>query len=337
MRIAIVNDLSLAVLAIRRVLEHEGRHNVAWVAGDGQQALTLLQRDEPDLILLDLVMPGLDGVATAQQIRSRSRCPVVIVTASVERSSAQIFAAMGHGALDVVQVPPLTGPVADCGRELLHKLTTIERLRGQRPGRAATAAPQRPPLVAIGASTGGPKALAALLAPLAADTPAALVVVQHIDAQFAAGLAQWLDGLTSLPVQPAEPGLTPQAGRVFVSARNDHLVLQAGGRFAYRSDPRDEPYRPSVNVFFRSLLQHWPQPGLAALLTGMGRDGAAGLLELRRAGWHTIAQDEASCAVYGMPRAAAELGAACEVLSPEAIGRRIRGGWGPVASSGRCP
>ncbi|MFM7315236.1 MAG: chemotaxis-specific protein-glutamate methyltransferase CheB [Cyanobium sp.] len=332
MRIAIVNDLTLAITAIRRVIEHDGRHSVAWVARDGLDALARFAADEPDLVLLDLVMPQLDGVQTTRQIRERSRCPILLVTANTGTASGSIFEAMGHGALDVVALPQLTGSPREDGRELLRKIETIERLQGRRPRAAprhgaATIAPlpqrHRPPLIAIGASTGGPRALATVLGALPRSLPAALVVVQHIDVQFAPGLVSWLDGQVALPVRAAESGQAPQAGTVLVAVSNDHLVIRADGRFAYQAEPLQEPYRPSVDVFFASLVKHWIEPGVAVLLTGMGRDGGKGMAALRRAGWHTIAQDEASCAVYGMPKAAVELGGAVEVLAPEAIGRRL--------------
>ena len=334
MRIAIVNDLALAITSIRRVVEHEGRHTVAWVARDGQDALARFAADEPDLVLLDLVMPLLDGVQTTKRIRAISKCPILIVTANAGRSSGLIFDAMGHGALDVVNLPVLTTSPAESGRELLQKIATVERLQGRTPAparragtpAAATPAPvarRRPPLIAIGSSTVGPKTLATVLAPLPRGMAAAVVVVQHIDAQFAPGLVSWLDSQVALPVRAAEPGQAPLAGTVSIAVSNDHLVIRADGRFAYQAEPLEEPYRPSVDVFFRSLIKHWRDPGVAVLLTGMGRDGGKGMLELRRSGWHTIAQDEASCAVYGMPKAAVELGGAVEVLPPEAIARSL--------------
>ena len=335
MRIAIVNDLALAITSIRRVIEHDGAHSVAWVARDGLDAMARFAADEPDLVLLDLVMPHLDGVQTTKRIRERSRCPILIVTAQAGRSSGQIFEAMGHGALDVVSLPVLTGSPAESGRELLQKIARIDRLQGGRPAPARTAPPsgsaaapppaarRRPPLIAIGASTGGPRTLATVLAPLPRSLKAAVVVVQHIDAQFAPGLVSWLDSQVALPVRAAEAGQAPQAGTVLIAVSNDHLVLRADGRFAYQAEPLEEPYRPSVDAFFASLVKHWRDPGVAVLLTGMGRDGGKGMLALRRAGWHTIAQDEASCAVYGMPKAAVELGGAVEVLPPEAIARSV--------------
>lgn len=345
LRIAIVNDLALAITAIRRVIEHDGRHSVAWVARDGLDALARFAADEPDLVLLDLVMPQLDGVQTTRRIRERSRCPVLIVTAHAGSASGPVFEAMGHGAIDVVGLPVLTDSPAEAGRELLRKIDTIERLQGRSPSPspragAATVAPaparRRPPLIAIGSSTGGPKALATVLAPLPGGFPGAVVVVQHIDMQFAPGLVSWLDGQIPLPVRAAEAGQSPQAGTVQIAVSNDHLVIGADGRFAYQQDPLQEPYRPSVDVFFGCLVRHWPDPGVAVLLTGMGRDGGRGMVVLRRAGWHTIAQEESSCAVYGMPRAAVELGGAVEVLGPEAIGQSLlrRHGGGGSRRSG---
>lgn len=333
MRIAIVNDLELAITAIRRIIEHDGRHTIAWVARDGLSALARFSADEPDLVLLDLEMPHLDGVQTTRLIRERSPCPILIVTAQGDQASGRIFAAMGHGALDVVAVPVLTQPAAESGHALLRKISTIERLqtsqaaprkRASAPATAAAALhKQRPPLIAIGCSTGGPGTLAAVLAPLPTSLTAAVVVVQHIDAQFAPGLVRWLDSQIPLPVRCAETGQAPRAGSVLVAVSNDHLRIGADGRFAYTPEPEQEPYRPSVDVFFASLVKHWRDPGVAVLLTGMGRDGGKGMLALRQAGWHTIAQEESSCAVYGMPRAAVELGGAVEVLAPGDIARSL--------------
>ncbi len=336
MRIAIVNDLALAVISIRRVIEHHGKHSIAWVARDGLDALARFAADRPDLILLDLLMPQLDGVQTTRRIMEQGGCSILIVTASINQRAGLVYEAMGYGALDAVNLPVITQPPEEAGRELLQKIATLERLQGRvrtagrpasLPGRAAaragqaTAAPlgRRPPLIAIGASTGGPKTLAQVLGQIPAGLSTAFVVVQHIDAQFAPGLVSWLNGQIPMPVIPAEPGKAPLPGTVCLSITNDHLVVEANGRFAHVAEPIEEPYRPSVDVFFQSLVRHWQAPGQAVLLTGMGRDGGAGLLALRRAGWHTIAQDEASSVVYGMPKAAAELGAAIEILAAGAI------------------
>lgn len=178
-------------------------------------------------------------------------------------------------------------------------------------------------LVAIGASTGGPAALLALLSELPADFPAAIVVVQHIDEKHAFDMAQWLDKQVSLNVRSMSNGESPEAGTVWLSRTNNHIRLNKDGKLIYTPRPRDLPWRPSVDEFLCSVALHWRSKLIAALLTGMGWDGARGLLALRRLGHHTFAQDENSCAIYGMPRGAVNRGAAREILSPGKIGKRL--------------
>jgi two-component system response regulator WspF len=174
-------------------------------------------------------------------------------------------------------------------------------------------------LVAIGASAGGPAALAKVLSDLPKDFPAAIVIIQHVDAQFSAGMADWLSHKSCLPVRVAKEGERPTIGSVLLAGTSDHLTLTAAGRLAYTPEPRDYVYRPSVDVFFHSVCQFWPFEAVGVLLTGMGRDGAMGLKALRDKGCHTIAQDKESSAVYGMPKFAAALKAAVEILAVEQI------------------
>jgi two-component system response regulator WspF len=163
-----------------------------------------------------------------------------------------------------------------------------------------------------------------VLACLTPAPPGPVVVVQHIAAAFAAGFATWLQGRTGLPTAVAAAGDAPAPGRVYVAGSDDHLAVGPDRRFTCTAEPKDYPYRPSVGVFFASLAAHWPGPGVAVLLTGMGNDGASGLAELKALGWHTIAQDRATSVVYGMPKAAAELNAAAEVLPLPQIGPAAR-------------
>ena len=321
MRVAIVNDMRMAVEALRRIVTACPEHSVAWIARDGAEAVANCAADVPDVILMDLIMPVMNGVEATREIMRRSPCAILVVTATVEGNIALVFEAMGHGALDAVNTPVL-GPDGRLqgAAELQRKLAIIGQLTAPPPAAAppapAAAAPRAPGmrLVLFGASTGGPAAMAAILGGLPPDMPAALVLVQHVDAQFAPDLAAWLDQRGRLRVRVAAPGRPPPAGLVSLACTNDHLVFAPDGALQYASEPQDCFYRPSVDVFFRSAARHCPAPGVAVLLTGMGRDGGAGLLELRRAGWHTIAQDERSSVVYGMPRAAVELGAAAQVL-----------------------
>jgi two-component system response regulator WspF len=228
-----------------------------------------------------------------------------------------VYEAMGHGALDAVDTPALSpGDEMQGARALVDKIGLIAKLVGSTaptPKQTVSGA-QLPRLVVIGASTGGPKALCDLLAPLPQEWNVAIVVVQHVDVTFAAGLASWLGDRTGKKVRVAVPGDVPTAGEVLIAGTNDHLVLTSGRALDYRVEPQKIFFRPSVDVFFESVAAHWPRHGTAVILTGMGRDGAAGLLALREKGWHTIAQNEATSVVWSMPKAAIEAGAACEVL-----------------------
>jgi two-component system, chemotaxis family, response regulator WspF len=320
MRIAIVNDLVIAIEALRRVLLLAPEHQIAWVAKDGVEAIAKCAKDTPDLVLMDLIMPLMDGVEATRQIMKQSPCAIMIVTVDVEKNSAQVFEALRYGALDAVNTPVLAHSAQpEAAQALLMKIATIAKLIGKSPHAPFYAVRALPPLIAIGSSTGGPKVLSTILSRLPANFGAAIVIVQHVDAQFAGGMISWLNDSTPLMVKKAAAGDRPEVGSVLVASTNDHLVLQANAMLNYIKEPLNNPYRPSIDVFFNSAAQYWSSPGIAVLLTGMGRDGAEGLGLLRRQGWYTIAQDQASCVVYGMPRAAVELNAAIEVLTPEAI------------------
>jgi two-component system response regulator WspF len=179
-------------------------------------------------------------------------------------------------------------------------------------------------LVAIGASTGGPVAVSKMLAGWKPPRGCAIVVVQHIDQHFADNFARWLGEQLDMPVRTVEEGDELVAGTVLIAKSNDHLTLDQNYRLRYDANPKDYAYRPSVDVFFHCVAQHWKGEAIGVLLTGMGRDGAEGLLAMRGAGQATIAQDQASSAVYGMPRAAAELDAAQMILPLTKIGPVLR-------------
>jgi two-component system response regulator WspF len=328
MRIAIVNDLRAACEALKRVVGSLPDHQLAWTASDGVEAIAMARRDRPDLILMDLLMPHMDGAQATRQIMSIAPCAILVVTATVSGNISLVYDAMGYGALDAVDTPMLgpAGEVSGAGA-LVEKIGTIAKLVGATtdPQRARRAVPGATPprLLVVGASTGGPKAVSDLIFPLPQDWNVAVVVVQHVDVAFAPGLAKWLGDRTGRPVRVAEHGQEPLAGDVLLAGTNDHLVLTKSRALEYRQEPRDVFFRPSVDVFFESVAEHWPQRGAAVLLTGMGRDGAKGLLKLRSRGWHTIAQDEASSVVFSMPKAAIDAGAACEVLGITAMPRVI--------------
>lgn len=324
MKIGIANDMRMMREILRRIINASPDHEVLWMANDGREAVENCQRELPDLILMDLIMPVLDGVEATRQIMASTPCQILVVTASVGGNSSKVYDAMSCGALDATKTPIGLGNNDKAVQMLLSKIENIGKLNAT-PAPAKKAPPRRadessgeeenrPSLLAIGASTGGPKAIASILSQLKPGFPAAVVVIQHIDQDFAGGLAQWLDTQTPLEVKIAQRGDRPTPGKVWLAGSNDHLVLSADGRFRYTPHPLDTAYRPSVDAFFESLVPIRPKKLTVVLLTGMGPDGASGMLSLRRAGYHTIAQDEATCVVYGMPQAAAQMNAAVEIL-----------------------
>jgi chemotaxis response regulator CheB len=321
MRVAIVNDMPMAVESLARMLRHS-EHDLAWCAYNGAEAVKLSAIDPPDLILMDLVMPVMNGVEATRRIMQSQPCPILIVTASIEQRCDIVFEAMGAGAMDAVATPNIeTGT-----NLLLKKIALLGLLRN--PVDKFEMPPQNfedgikfpaKHLVVIGSSSGGPAALATLLSRLPEYYHSPIVVLQHIDAQFAPQFALWLNEKTPLNVKTAREGDLLQAGHVYIAASDDHLMLNSEYTLYYNVEPRETYYRPSVDVFFHSVAKHWKYPITAILLTGMGQDGAQGLLELRGAGAYTIAQDESTSAVFGMPKVAARSGAAVEVLPIQKI------------------
>lgn len=330
MRIAIVNDMPMAVEALRRALAFEPTHEVVWVAGNGAEAVRQCAQDTPDLILMDLIMPVMDGVEATRRIMAETPCAIVIVTVDRQQNVHRVFEAMGHGALDVVDTPAVgAGNAQEAAAPLLRKILNISWLigdKGNRPRQASAplrSSGSRRSLIAIGSSAGGPAALEVLLKGLPRDFSPAIVLVQHVDQVFAAGMAEWLGSASGLDVRLAQEGEPPQSGAVLLAGTNHHIRLLKNGTLAYTAEPVNEIYRPSIDVFFESVASYWNGDAVGVLLTGMGRDGAQGLKLMRQQGYLTIAQDQNSSAVYGMPKAAAAIDAAVEIRPLDKIAPRL--------------
>ena len=334
MRIALAHPQRLAREAVRRSLMQEDLALI-WTATDGRELERLRRRDPPDLLLLDATLVDAEAAQFA-----REGCPWFVL--ADDDRAAGVYEALSAGALGHLQAPQLEsdGELVGANR-LLTRIRRVQTLIGNpsvRPAPSETSASSRSgavPIIALGASTGGPQALALVLAGLPARLDAAVLVVQHIDGEFSSGLVEWLASNTVLPVSLAQRGESIEAGRVYVGAAEGHLVLLASQQLTYQPAQRSDLHVPSIDALFGSLADR-ARPGAAALLTGMGSDGARGLLQMRQAGWLTIAQDQASCAVYGMPRAAQECGAVQQSLPPSAIGpvlaRHIASGSGLLRS-----
>ncbi|HKY34467.1 MAG TPA: chemotaxis-specific protein-glutamate methyltransferase CheB [Polyangiaceae bacterium] len=320
MKVAIAEPSAQLVRAVERALAGSS-HRVLWHTSSGRDALKHCAAEPPDILLLGLRVGDIKPAELTRRLVANRTCAVVLM-AGPDSELSSAYDAMGAGALDVVKTPTFDDDGELIGAELLRgKIRTAGRLLGHAssgnlPVAQLGGSPAAlPPLIAIGASTGGPQAILTVLSALPKPFAGALVIVQHVDGEFSAGLASWLAETSGLRVELARPGSVPTVGMALLAGTEEHLIMAAGGSLRYTPTPRELPYRPSVDVLFTSLVQHWKAPGVAALLTGMGRDGAQGLKKLRQAGWLTIAQDEASSVVYGMPKAAAQLGAAARVLA----------------------
>jgi two-component system, chemotaxis family, response regulator WspF len=311
------------------IITRHTSHRIIWQTSEIGEALSRTFREAPDLLLVDIG----SGPGCIDVIKSiMDSCPTTILAVADDPASGQgiVFSAMGAGAIDVVYRPreasDITSQRID---DYLGKIRSIERLLKDQGGRlnganrrdAVTRADY--PLLTIGASTGGPAALASILSVLPRDFPAPVIIVQHVDEQFSANFCEWLATSTTLPVRLARAGDRPKASEVLVADSARHLVMDRTGRLAYTPDPADNPYLPSVDVFYQSLAENWKGRIVGVLLTGMGRDGAKGLRSLRDKGHVTIAQNQESCTVYGMPKAAVELNAAVFVLPLESMADKI--------------
>jgi two-component system, chemotaxis family, response regulator WspF len=331
MRVGIVNDSRIACEVLARTVRSLPGFTVLWTAHDGREAIDMCADDLPDIVLMDLIMPNVDGAQATREIMKATPCVILVVTSSVTAHRDKVFEAMGYGALDAVTTPIMGKDGELDGDEALkQKLKVVSRLVNiPAPMKVSpltkfrTHAPSHTPILAIGTSTGGPQALGVVLSALPANFPAAVLIVQHMDAHFAPGFAEWLQQHCVLPVKLAHGGEQVTAGTVWLAGRDKHMYIDDDGIIVLSEEPKDLHFRPSIDVLFTNLAESTKLERVGVLLTGMGSDGAEGLLALRSSGAHTIAQDAESSIVYGMPKMAAERSAATEILPLTAIGPRV--------------
>jgi two-component system chemotaxis response regulator CheB len=325
--VLLADDSELFRELLARVVAAEPGFEVVAVAADGNEAAALARTARPDVITMDLNMPDADGFSGIARIMAETPTPILVLTANPEEAVG--FRALSLGALDILEKPQATTDLDAYGQllrsrlRLLAGVKVIRHLRGLREARAGAARPAtRPELVVVGASLGGPRALATVLRGLPADFSAPIAVVQHIADGFTEGLASWLGTESRLDVREAADGEPLRAGRVLLAPTGRHLLVAEG--VARLSDaPPVDTFRPSVTPLFVSAARAYGPRACGVLLTGMGRDGADGLKAIKDAGGPTIAQDEATSAVFGMPRAAIELGAVDRVLALDEIPRAL--------------
>ncbi|MBI5478736.1 MAG: response regulator [Deltaproteobacteria bacterium] len=381
LRVLVVDDSALARALLRRMLEADGDIDVVAESADGETALGLVASLRPDLVTMDLLLPGMSGLEVIEQIMAFHPTPILVVTGQhVGPGSEAVFHAIQRGALDVVQKPML----ADAGLEVtlrehvrhLGRVPVVRHVAGARARRGLTpplgqdvgvprsgtltppalraatpplgtlsaslARAVTPPVGAVipppsgalpgrtrrrvigmAASAGGPAAVARILGGLSPEFPGCIALVQHLPPGFVDAFAQFVRHSTRLVVRVVRDEAEPQPGTVLVAADDRHLVASPEGRFRASAEPAVGGQRPAATLLFRSLAQVFGPAAVGVVLSGIGDDGAAGLAELRQSGGLTIAQDQRTAAVYGMPRAAAEVGAAVKVLGVDEIAAEL--------------
>jgi two-component system chemotaxis response regulator CheB len=321
-RVLVVDDSLVCRELLSEFLNQAEDIQVVGKAASGKEAIVLNQKLRPDLITMDVMMPGLDGYATIEEIMSSLPVPILVVTsAPVKEGVDQNFKALSAGALDMVEKPEGNDETADILRQkvqLLAGVPVVHRTKKRKKVRRALICQGKPighrPIIAITSSTGGPKALVEILGMLPRNYGACILVTQHMPQAFTSGFAAWLDHEVALDVSEARDGDTILPGRVLVAPSDQHLVLESPASVRLSSKPPVGSHRPSGTLLFSSIAGVCAPRSIGIVLSGMGRDGADGLLDLHRAGGLCIAQDEASSMVFGMPKAAIDMGAVDEVL-----------------------
>jgi len=342
--VLIVDDSAVVRQTLRDVLESDSEIEVIATAGDPFVAADRIAERVPDVITLDIEMPRMDGLTFLKKLMSQHPIPVVICSSLADEGAQSTLRALEYGAVEIITKPKMGTKqfLEESQIEICNavKAAAGARLRNLAPSRTVepklnadcilspathAMAETTEKVVAIGASTGGTEALKTVLEALPADTPG-IVIVQHMPELFTRAFAQRLDGLCAITVKEAETNDTVIRGRALIAPGNHHMLLKRSGA-RYYVEIKDGPlvcrHRPSVDVLFRSAARYAGRNAIGVILTGMGDDGARGMLEMQQAGAMTFAQDEATCVVFGMPKEAIKLGGVGKILPLQAVARAI--------------
>jgi two-component system, chemotaxis family, protein-glutamate methylesterase/glutaminase len=322
-RALICADSPVYAAALRRMLEHEGDIKVAFVCGRAEDAIAALPTVNPDLVAMDLWLPGMDGLQAVEEIMSSRPLPIVVLMTATADQGEKAAAVLAAGALDAIVKEDLdlvdpASPAASAFRRRARTLSNAQVIRHPRARLPRPAMNHYASVIGICASAGGPRALARVLAELPADYAIPILVVQHMATGFTEGLASWLNHIAAIPVAVAPAGERVTAG-VWIAPEQAHLTLGVTGRFRFDTETVAGPHRPSGDVLLSSLAAVAGPAAVAVILSGMGSDGAEGAAEVMRRGGIAMAQDEQSSAIFGMPYSAINHGVD-HVLSPAGIG-----------------
>jgi two-component system chemotaxis response regulator CheB len=335
-KVLVVDDSAIVRKVLSEELSRERGIEVVGTAPDPFVARDKIVRLKPDVITLDIEMPRMDGLTFLKKLMRHYPMPVIIVSSLTKKGGKLAMEALSLGALEVISKPSAAYSVGDMSVQLADKIKAVARVDVHRnlplpeetpaaqkevPAQALSATTNK--IIAIGASTGGTEAIKAVLTGMPPNSPG-ILVVQHMPAKFTTSFAERLDGLCAVNVKEAEDGDSVVNGRVLIAPGNYHMLLRRSGARYYvqvKSGPMVHHQRPSVDVLFKSVADYAGSNAVGVILTGMGADGADGLLKMREAGARTIAQDEQSCVVFGMPKEAIKAGAAEKVLPLQHITR----------------
>jgi two-component system, chemotaxis family, protein-glutamate methylesterase/glutaminase len=340
-RVLVVDDSALMRKLIPQLIESDGTIEVVGTAMDGNFGLKKIDELKPQVVTLDLEMPGMGGLDMLREIMRRHRVPVIVVSSHSTSGASVTLQALSLGAFDFVTKPSdASSRMQESARELIAKIKAAAQSRGiqiaspsdvpepvrrQKVHRVADRAPSK--IVAIGISTGGPQSLQYMLSQLPPDFPGCIVVVQHMPEGFTELFARRLDECSALSVKEARSGDLLQAGRVLICPGSKHLKvkrLPMGDVAVLSDDPRVNGHRPSADVLFKSVAEEFGQESVGVIMTGMGDDGANGLGIIKAAGGMTIAQSEQSCVVFGMPKAAIDRGSVMRVVDLQSMASTLR-------------
>lgn len=340
-KVLIVEDSVVVQEALTHILESDPDIKVIGIADSGEKAIEFLRKDKPDIVTMDILMPGMDGIEATRIIMQTTPLPIVIVSANWSPEEVEkTFIAMESGAVSVIGKPQGPGhpdyeKQAECLVRTVKAMSEVRVVKRWGRGRQAAAVPSVSVtdeaikssggirLVAIGASTGGPPVLQAILSNIPKAFPVPVLIVQHIVPGFIQGMAEWLEHTTGLPVHIATHGARPLPGHVYLAPDGFHMGLRNRDLIGLSRTETENGLRPAVSYLFRSVAEVMGSHAVGVLLTGMGRDGADGLKVMREKGAITIAQDKNSSIIHGMPGEAINIGAAMYVFPPDEIAKTL--------------
>ncbi|MGB9521283.1 MAG: protein-glutamate methylesterase/protein-glutamine glutaminase [Anaerolineales bacterium] len=341
-RVLVVDDSAFMRFTLTSRLNAADGITVVGAAHDGKEALELIVSLKPDLVTLDVEMPHMDGLSTLQQIMAKNPLPVIMVSSLTTEGARETIQALTWGAVDFIAKPSSKANIDAILDDLIAKIYRAAQARVfnavplSRPDDSSKinnkkSRPHREQdkIVVIGSSTGGPRALNAVMSQLSAQLPAAVLIVQHMPVGFTRSLAERLNSISELIIKEAEPGDALENGKALIAPGGFHMVLDSAGKIALNQNPTVHGVRPSVDVTLLSIAQQYGKSTVAVILTGMGKDGTNGAALIHSLGGKVIAEDESTCVVWGMPRSVWEAGAADEIVPlpdiPKAIERAV--GW----------